>query len=89
MKHEISVRKTEDDELMSKECFMCDIGDESYALHLSELVFDISQTASVNSVSEAGNVITIDTNLDQKEILSAIKSLFSSKFCYVRYVGIQ
>ena len=89
MRHKITVRKTEENEVISKECYMCDTDEETYASHLSALIQDIAQINSVQNVSEIDNVITIDTPLDQKDIMDALKDLFSNEICYIRYVNIQ
>jgi hypothetical protein len=89
LRHKISVRKTEENEIISKECFMCDTDEGTYASHLSALIQDIAQINSVQNVSEIDNVITIDTPLDQKDIMDELKDLFSNEICYIRYVNIQ
>lgn len=89
MKYQISVRKTKEDEIISKECFMCDTDEETYAIHLSALVQDIAEKAIVQSISEVDNVIIIETSLSQEDLMGSLKELFTREFCYIRYLNIN
>jgi hypothetical protein len=88
MKYQIYVRQVEEKDL-SFDCPFPDYDEDTYNMHLGSLVEDISSNTNIVDATESNNIITIETSLDEKDLLDTLKDLFKSEFCFVKFKEIK
>ncbi|MCK5111420.1 MAG: hypothetical protein KAQ94_07855 [Arcobacteraceae bacterium] len=88
MKYQIYVRKVEEKDL-SRDCPYPDYDDETYAQNLLKLVAEINLNHKVTEATENNNIITIESELKQKDLLNNLESIFKMESCFIKTVKIK
>jgi len=89
MKYIIKVRRLEEQEALTRDCYFAETDEESFATHLKALVEDIENNEMVSNASEVNNAITIESNLNVKDLQKNLKNIFTREYCFIRIESIE
>ncbi len=84
MKYELDIKPVSDEDTTSE----CPYVPENKELeeNLSILLDCIQEQNEVNSLEYNRNIISLETDLEQRDLMDQVKPCFAEAFCYWRYV---